>query len=99
MEDGGDAEALKFGNQAERGKFPLWTGHQDGCAYAGVDGVCEVVSDDDGRRILALGIESCHAAHGDGREQVANRALLRRNDALDENSAGASAVGDEYLLV
>ena len=48
---------------------------------------------------MAPGIERCGAAHGDGREQVADGALLRGDNALDERSPGASTVGDEYLLV
>src|ERR1700722_10352709 len=99
MEDAGDAEALKFWNQTERGEFTLWTGHQDGRAHAGVDGVCEVMSDDDGWRGLALCIQRCDTAHGDGREQVADGAFLRGYDALDESSTRASAVRDEHLLV
>ena len=107
MEDANHLESLEFGYQPERGELPLRTGNQDRASHPGIDGLCEVATDHDRRRrvvligngSLRLGFERRDAAHRDAGEQVADPALLGGDDALDEGATGASAVGNEHLLV
>ena len=114
MEDGGDAEALVFGREAERRQFALGAGDEDAVAHLRADGLGQVVAENDGGiRRVGLGLAggrlrvrtgrfrfkiACRAG-GDGVEDIADRAFLGGDNALDEREAGARAARDQHLAV
>ena len=72
--------------------------------HLGIDGVRQVMPDDDGRRGLiiaapGLWIERSSAAQGHVGQQIAHAAFLLRNDAFDHRTTGASAARDQDLFV
>jgi hypothetical protein len=108
MKNAGYSIPLKLRYQSKRREFSLRAGHQHGTTHFGIDGVRQVVPDDNRRRGLGLAaiwvslwlrIKRSSAAQRHVGQQIAHAAFLVRDDALNQHATGPSTARDEDLLV